>query len=57
MHSVTSVVDCVIMRMDTTTPYRPRTSAKMRMSTMPTYRRGCCVLARTARCGVSYHGC
>lgn len=31
----------------TTPPYKPSTSAKMRMSTMPTYSRGCCVLART----------
>lgn len=33
--------------METMTPYSPRTSAKIRMSTIPTYKRGCCVLART----------
>eukprot|EP00962_Isochrysis_galbana_P052314 scaffold23726_cov130-Isochrysis_galbana.AAC.1 len=28
-------------------PYRPRASAKMRMSTMPTYNLACWALART----------
>lgn len=31
------------------TCHRPRTSAKIRISTMPIYNRGCCALARTVR--------
>ena len=48
-HSTVSSLERVSMRMETMTPYKPRTSAKMRMRTMPTYRRGCCELARTTR--------
>lgn len=33
---VTSSLDLVSIKIETITPYKPRTSAKMRMSTMPT---------------------
>ena len=40
-HSVTPSFDLVNIRILTMTPYNPKTSAKIRMRTMPTYNLGC----------------
>lgn len=47
LHTVTLSVDFVSISIDTMTPYNPKTSAKIRINTIATYRRGCCVLALT----------
>jgi hypothetical protein len=37
----------VVKTSDTIRPYKPKTSAKIRIKIMPTYRRGCCAVPRT----------